>query len=88
MVVIDTSVAFKWFNEIEEYRDKAKEILATHLKKSDEIIVPNLLYYELSNAWATKTNLTTEDIIENLSFLKKYALTVAQTDFSHFIKSS
>ena len=87
MVVIDTSVVFKWFNETEEYRKIATEILAKHLKKTDEIFIPNLLYYELTNAWATKTILSVEEIKENLSYLKTYGLSVVQISFAHFNKA-
>ena len=86
MVIIDTSVAFKWFSE-EEYREKATDILARHLKKTDEIYIPDLLFYELTNAWATKTALSAEEIKQNLSYIKTYRLSVAKLDFTHFNKA-
>lgn len=87
MVVIDTSVVFKWFNETEEDRKIATEILAKHLKRADEIFIPDLLFYELTNAWATKTALSVEEIKENLSYLKTYRLSVTQMGFAHFNKA-
>ena len=63
MVVIDTSVAYKWFStEKEEYLSYALRLLEAHLHKKDTITAPNLIIYELANAWSTKTKLSVEKI--------------------------
>ncbi len=87
MVIIDTSVIFKWFSQ-EDYREKAIEILSKHLKKTDNICIPDLIFYELTNAWATKTDLSVEEIKENLLYIKTYKLSIAQIDFTHFTKAA
>lgn len=74
MVVIDTSVAFKWTDENEQFRDQALRILRDHIQNKVKITVPQLFYYELANAWATKTKLTIPIIERNLERLKKAGL--------------
>ncbi len=63
MVVVDTSVAYKWFSkENEDLLSQAIKLLSNHLKKSEELIAPDIIIYELANAWATKTKLTNDQI--------------------------
>lgn len=63
MVVIDTSIAYKWFStKKEENLSQALKLLKAHLSKKEELIAPDILIYELTNAWATKTKLPIEKI--------------------------
>lgn len=56
MIVIDTSVAMKWLlTEEEESITKARLLLKDHLAKKNEILAPDLIFYEIANALATKT---------------------------------
>lgn len=56
MIVVDTSVAMKWLlSEKEESVTKARLLLKEHLAKKNEILVPDLIFYEIANALATKT---------------------------------
>ncbi|OGM12516.1 hypothetical protein A2V80_01510 [Candidatus Woesebacteria bacterium RBG_16_39_8b] len=58
MIVVDTSVALKWLlTEKEESITKARMLLKDHLAKKNEILVPELLFYEIANALATKTKI-------------------------------
>lgn len=62
-VVLDASVIIKWFkDEDEEYVDSA--LLAQEKKMLGvlEIIVPDLLFLEVLNAFLTKPGFTIEDI--------------------------
>ena len=45
MIVIDTSVIFKWFDKNEEGRNAAADILQKHLLKKQEVIDKALLLY-------------------------------------------
>ena len=83
MVVIDTSVAFKWFDKTEENNEQAKELLRKHLLGEQEIIVPDLFLYELTNAWSTKSNIPVEGIVKNLQLLEKYRLNIHQLSFKN-----
>ena len=47
--VVDASVIVKWFVD-EEYSDKALLLERNYVEKNIDIIVPELLYYEVLNA--------------------------------------
>lgn len=81
-VIIDTSVAFKWFDKSEEDYQKANAVLKKHLFGKQEILIPDLFFYELTNAWSTKSALKANEIQRNLEKLKTYSLTIVPIDFS------
>lgn len=81
MIVIDASVIFKWFDTNEEFHLQAKTYLKQHLLTQNRIIIPELLLFEISNAWATKTRLSEEDIKDNLTRLERYSLQVVSINF-------
>ncbi len=81
MVIVDTSVVFKWSDKGETLREAALIILDNHLKKIEKIIVPDLLFYEAANAWATKSGLTLRGISNNLDDLIDSNLTVENINF-------
>jgi len=87
MIVIDASVAFKWFDKAEENNEQAKEVLKKHLLGEQEIIVPDLFLYELTNAWSTKSNIPEKDIIRNLRLLEKYELNIHKLSFKNLYLS-
>jgi len=62
MVIIDTSVAYKWFSTEEEDVSQAFQLLNAHLHKKEILVSPDIIIYELANAWATKTRLPIEKI--------------------------
>lgn len=76
MVIIDTSVAYKWFDESEINSDLALGILNSHLSNKQEIFVPDLLLYELANAWSMKGRLGINQIKDNLTLFKQYNLQI------------
>ncbi len=82
MIVIDSSVVFKWFDETEADGEQALRILRSHLSKSNNIIIPDLILYELANAWSTKSIMKFEAIIDNLKLLKSYSLKIVYMDFN------
>lgn len=81
MVVVDTSVVFKWTDKNEDLRDKALLILHNHLKKIERIIIPDLLFYETANAWATKSSLTLKATYNNLDDLREFDLAIESANF-------
>lgn len=82
MIIIDCSVAFKWFSqEDEEDIDKALEILDLHLCGKEIITVPDLIIYELANVWATKSNLSPERSKVFLKDFKNSQLVIEQISF-------
>lgn len=81
MVIVDASIVFKWFDANEQLHAVAQALLKRHLSGEEEILVPNLLLYEVTNAWVTKTRLGQEEISDNLTRLEKYKLNIAPVDF-------
>ena len=81
MVIIDTSVAYKFFDPDEQEHKIALNILNSHLTGQEVIIIPDLLLYELANAWSTKTRVTDSQINTNLSDMKEYKLTIENVSF-------
>jgi len=63
VVVVDTSVAYKWFGtENEELLPQALSLLENHLHNKENILALDLTIYELANAWSTKTKLDPSQI--------------------------
>lgn len=81
MVVIDTSVAYKFFAPEEEGYLQASNILQKHIEGNEIILVPDLLLYELANAWSTKTSVSSIQIAVNLNDLKVAKLEVENVSF-------
>jgi len=63
--VLDTSVVVKWFSEHDEDDlDKALGLRSGVLGRTVSVIVPDLLFYELSNALRYNPRFTTSDVKE------------------------
>lgn len=69
MIVADASVINKLFLPNEEGHYKAKQILANHIEKKEEVIVPDLLFYEVANTLTTKTTIPLPYVFESLAKL-------------------
>src|SRR3989344_3799331 len=74
MVIIDSSVAFKWLTPEEPQQEEAFLYLEKHLNKTNPILVPSLIFYELTNAWACKGHLTIKNVKDNIGRAKEYKL--------------
>ena len=89
MVVIDASIAFKWFaREKEAFLPQALNILKAHLEKKEIIITPDIILYELSNAWITKTTLTTDKIKVFLKDLQNLAIIIEPLTYERAEKAA
>lgn len=76
MIVVDASVIGKLIFPREEGRELVKSIFQRHLNRTQEIVVPDILFYELGNALATKTSVT-QNIMNNvLTRLYNFSLNV------------
>lgn len=71
MVVIDTSIAYKWIRE-EDTRHLSLELLNRFLSGKEEVLVPDILLYELANVLSSKTELTIKDTIEAWSLFTDF----------------
>lgn len=76
MVIVDASVVNKLFLPNEVGRENALAIFKKHIQKKDNIIVPDLLFYEVANTLATKTAIPSEQVNKSLSKLDKMNLNI------------
>ena len=79
--IIDSSVVFKWFSKGEVDRDLAIKLLDNHISNKIQLMVPNLIFYEIANAWATKSALSAIEVEANLSKLEEANLVIERIDF-------
>lgn len=63
------------------------DTLEDHLHKKEIITVPNLIIYELANAWSTKTRLSVEKIKTFLEDLKEIDLGIEPLTFALISKA-
>lgn len=71
MIVIDASIANKLVLPLEENHNKVKEIFRKHAQAVEEIIVPDLVLYEIANTLATKSAIALNEITESLTIIYK-----------------
>lgn len=69
MIVLDASVATKLINTQEKESDIAEKLFQAHLEETEKILVPTLLFFEVANALATKSDLKEKHIKRGLSLL-------------------
>lgn len=65
-VVLDASIALKWFLK-EEDTDIAEVLLERIKRKEIEVDVPQLFFFELANVIKTKTKSTSQDVLEAIN---------------------
>lgn len=65
-VVVDASVAAKWFN-IEEFSEKAAEVKDAHVRGDFELSAPTHIVYEVGNSILKNQQLTREDAGEAIA---------------------
>ena len=83
MIVLDASVILKWLLP-EEGRDIALSFLDKHINDQEQVAIPELLYYEVGNILAVKTELSEEAIIEVMRYLfdlELSAFTLGQQEY-------
>jgi len=88
MIVVDASVIVKWFIRTEEFDEIASNILATHLNRKNKILIPDFLYYEVGNTFATKTQFPANNISRSLSKLYSFELIEHQLSQTDVVEST
>ena len=82
-IVLDASIAVKWFNiKSEDNVEIALEVQRQKILNKLEIIVPDLFFLEIINAFLTKSKFSIEDIIIIEEALHKMDLKVIYPDHS------
>ena len=80
-IVVDASVAVKWFNvKGEDNVDLALEIQKQKTENIMEIIVPSLFFLEIVNVFLTKSLFNIQDVLTIEEALDKMNLVVAFPD--------
>ena len=69
MIVVDASVINKIFLPNEVGCDRAQRIIDNHIIKKEIIIVPDILFYEVSNTLVTKSHIPLQFIFNSLEKL-------------------
>lgn len=88
MVVIDTSVVYKWFAQEESNSDAALEILNNHHLGKETIVVPNILLYEVTNALVTKIKITFQEIKVYLKKMEENRIQTVEFDYHLMVKTA
>ena len=65
-LILDASVIVKWFTK-EEDRDKAVRLREDFFKGKLEIVLPDLVLYEIANALRYNPNIDSNDVIDAIS---------------------
>ena len=82
-IVLDASIAVKWFNvKSEDNVEIALEIQRKKISDKLEIIVPDLFFLEIINVFLTKSKFSVEDIFIIGEALHKMNLKVIYPDHS------
>jgi predicted nucleic acid-binding protein len=88
MIVVDASIAFKWFkSDNEDFYQESIKLLKQHLTDENKILVPQFIFVELSNALGTKTLTTIEMAKKHIRNLYSFNLDVYQPDQKDIINS-
>lgn len=83
-LVIDTSVIIKWFLK-EEDSEKALTYLQSYKEGLSSIVIPQLLFYELGNAFISR-KVTSNHADKAIEALKRLNLEVVNIEFLFFKK--
>lgn len=87
MVVVDASVAFKWFDPTELDSPLAVKLYENHVNGIERIILPDLVFYELANAWSTKFKIDLKRIKNNLGDLEDAKFEIIPVNFASLKKA-
>lgn len=66
MIILDTSIAVKWFFSDEQGHAKAKEVLDGLVHKPDDFSVPSLFFFELTAVLTRKSQFQKEFVETSL----------------------
>jgi predicted nucleic acid-binding protein len=72
-LVVDASVAAKWFN-IEELSDKAAEVKEAHVSGNLDLVAPTHIIYEVGNSIWNNTQLTDKDACDAIISLLRLGI--------------
>ena len=87
MIVLDASIILKWVWAHEPQSHTALAYRNHHLAGTNRIAVPELAFYEIANALATKTTLLPEESIEEFVAIVDMELESHNLGVEEFVKA-
>lgn len=88
MVVVDASVVYKWITEEDANTDSpALNLLNQLMEAKEDVLIPDIMLYELANVLSTKTNLTLGEVEQAWIFFESINLRIT-TPTLQFIRKS
>lgn len=88
MIIVYASVINKLLLPNEENHEQAETLLVKHLRKINQIIVPELLLYEVANTLVTKAGIVPSKIKSNLKDLKDMNFLIEYISFQLINKAA
>ena len=89
MIVVDSSVAFKWLKTKDEpHSEQASTLLSMHIQGETRIITLSLLFIEIANALSTKTATKPNIIRRDLDILYDLDLEVYRETADDIVTAS
>lgn len=88
MIIVDTSIVIKWLFRDEEDVTAAFDLYEKHVKKVEEITVPQLLFYEVANVLATKSKILQRSIKSSMNFLYGANLVTYQEKHNELVRAA
>src|SRR5438067_677346 len=88
MIVIHASVAIKLLINREPDAYLAEKLLEAHIEGREKIIVPSLLYLEVTNVLVTKSGFSRKDIEEGLHLLNEFEFTIHRFSKTNLIDTT
>ncbi len=89
MRVIDASIVLKWILAEENNREAAKALIPHHVAGTQEVVVHDLLFYEVTNSLAVSAKLPPtqiEEILDGLYALELKVASLGRDDFKKVAK--
>lgn len=80
MVILDASVILKWLLP-EDGSGAALRLQDSHLKGEEHIVVPFLLFYEISNVLRYKEDIPDGELVDLFETLSEFEFSVMQPSF-------
>jgi predicted nucleic acid-binding protein len=87
MIVLDSSVALKWIFADEDGAEHAVRVRNDHISGINEIVVPSLFFYEISNVLATKVKLSVEEALEAFELISAFELDVHELSSAEYLEA-
>ena len=89
MVIVDTSVVFKWLVDEEplSLTKSARNVMIKFLKGEVKATAPDILLYELGNIFSHKTTLTSEEVKNSWNAFQKINLPIFSPNISFIDRS-